>query len=110
MLVLLLASLALRAESSSLTKEQVKEIAALVVTKKHKNSDPISEPDYDAKTGIWSCMTSTGMIHGEVFIEIRDKDRYFRTSTYSSSSIGKFEMLPSLKRQIAKIAPIKSDG
>lgn len=109
MLISLLASGALRAEPSTLTKDQVKEIAALIVSKVHKKSDPISEPQYDAKTGIWSCIASAGIVHGEVFIEIRDKDRYFRNFTYSSKSVGNFEMRTSLKRRIATIAPIKKD-
>jgi hypothetical protein len=110
MLLSLLASGPLFADPSTLTKQQVKEIAALVVLKERKNSDPISEPQYDAKTGVWSCMTSTGLVHGEVFIEIRDNDRYFRTFTYSSMSVGKFKMLTSLRRKILTIAPIKKDG
>jgi hypothetical protein len=109
-LVSLLASGALPAAPSTLTKEQVKEIAALVVLKERKNSDPISEPQYDPKTGIWSCATSTSVVHGEVFIEVRDKDRCSRTFTYSSAPVGKFKMPTSLRRKIAKIAPIKTDG
>ena len=110
MLVSLLATGFLNADPSTLTKEQVKEIAALVVLKERKNSDPISEPQYDPKSGIWSCATSTSLVHGEVWIEVRDKDRCSRTFTYSSPSAGKFKMHTSLRRRIAEIAPIQKRG
>ena len=105
MLSFLIAGAALAAPPT-MTKEQVKEIAAFVVEKERKNTDPISDPSYDEKTGIWSCITLTGVVHGDVMIEIRDKDRYYRTFTYSSASLNKFRMSPGLRRKIIKIAPI----
>ncbi len=87
-----------------MTKDQVKAIAALVVLNERKNSDPISEPRYDEKTGVWSCTTLTGIVHGDVFIDVRDKDRFSRTSTYSSMSVPKFKMPTGLRRRIANIA------
>ena len=100
----------LSAEPPTLTTEQVKAIAALVVLNERKNSDPISEPRYDQKTGIWSCATLTAIVHGDVFIDVRDKDRFSRTSTYSSMSVPKFKMPTSLRRRISPIAPNRKKG
>ena len=110
LLISILSVIRLSAEPPALTKEQAKAIAALVLLNERKNSDPISEPRFDAKTGIWSCATLTGVVHGDVFIDVRDKDRFSRTSTYSSMSVPKFKMPTSLRRRISDIAPDENKG
>ena len=110
LLISILSVSRLNAEPPTLTKEQVKAIAALVVLNERKNSDPISEPRFDEKTGIWSCSTVTGVVHGDVFIDVRDKDRFSRTSTYSSMSVPKFKMPTGLRRRISNIAPDTKKG
>lgn len=108
-LVLLLLSLlgagALRAAAPTLTPEQVKAIAALVVMKEHKNADPISNPHFDEKTGIWSCMTLNGAVHASILIDVRDQDRHART-TRDPFSMSRFRIHTSLRRKIDKIAPL----
>lgn len=86
------------AEETHLTKDQVKQITALVV----KNEIP-GEPMYEVKTGIWTC--SAGPIGPSfgIVIEIRDKDAYYRRLGEGKD----FKMSKSVKRRITEIIESK---
>ena len=84
----------LKAGEAHLTKEQVKQITALVA----KNQMP-GEPMYDSKTGIWTCSAGPSGPSFGIVVEIRDKDGYYRHLGESKD----FKLSTSLKRRITKI-------
>jgi len=109
-ILIALSSVALRAEEARLTPAQVEAIAILVTTEIYHVKDfTPSKPTYDKALGIWTCMTSNGMVGAGFLLYIRDKDAYYRVVTGSGKGrIDEFKMHASLKRRIARI--IEKEG
>ena len=103
----------LGAGAQTLTKQQVKEIAELVLKREHEINLPITKFTYDKKTDIWTCEQVDLVAPGlDISFEVRDRDRYYRRIyglTIGPKS-NKFRMSPKLRKKILEIAPKKKSG
>ena len=58
------------------SKEQAKEIAELVLKLEYKIKNRITKVAYNKKTDVWRCAQQRGVVHGDLDVEIRDRDRW----------------------------------
>ena len=96
-------------EAPTLSKDQAIEIACLVLRSELSNQNPATSAQYEPNAGVWRCKTSSGVVDGEMIVEVRDQDRYYRTLLdYGiNPKSNNFRMSSKLRKQIAKIAPQK---
>ena len=88
-----------------MTETQVEEIATLIAKEiYHKDHRPTGA-SYDSKSGVWTCLIHGPEIGGGLFINIRDKDAYYKVLVEGKTiqAVG-FKMHTILKRRIEKIA------
>ena len=91
-----------------MTEAQVKEIAILIAKELyHKDREPMGAT-YDHKSGNWNCLIPGPGFGGSLFIDIRDKDAYYKVMEEGKTKMpGDFKMSTILKRRIAKITERK---
>jgi hypothetical protein len=97
----------LGADAQTLTMQQVRQIAELVLKREHKINLAITKFTYDKNTDIWTCeQVEVVSPDFDIRIEVRDSDRYYRRLygyTIGPKS-NKLRMSPELRREILDIA------
>jgi len=87
-----------------LTADKARDIAILVLKQEFKFEGPVSQATLDPKTGLWTCATETGFVDGTLFLEIRDKDRFYRLISFTPRGRAhEFHKRTSLRRRIEAI-------
>jgi hypothetical protein len=104
LILLAFSSVSLQAKEPDLTEAQVKEIAALIMTKIYKSKDfTVDKITYDAASGNWQFFEAWG-IGGFLACDIRDLDGHYRVMTAAGNRRDEeFRMHTSLRRRIEKI-------
>jgi hypothetical protein len=109
-LVSLLALATTCAGQPKLKETQVLEMAKIIAKKSKNDQDFVFEQSkYDENTGVWSLTPRMATSAGTYFLEIRDKDYYFRVgftgnTGYTPKGSDKFRLPPDLKNIFKKIA------
>ncbi|MGL4400360.1 MAG: hypothetical protein ACRCXD_10865 [Luteolibacter sp.] len=98
------------ADQPKLNEAQVVEMAKIIAKKSKNEHDFVfDEPKYAEKTGVWSLSPRMATSAGIHFLEIRDKDLYFRVgfsgnTGYTPKGSEKFRLPPDLRGQFKRIA------